>query len=254
MNVTETVLSGTLLLSMPLALLAGLVSFVSPCVLPLVPGYLGFVSGMATAPGAPASKAKVAPAKNRIVLGASLFVLGFTVVFVALGTVFGALGATVLMFSRTWLEPIFGVLIIGLGLVLIGQFSFLQKTIKPSFTPKAGLAFAPVLGMVFGLGWTPCIGPTLSAVLSLALTEGGFGQGALLAFIYSLGLGLPFVLLAAGFSWATKSVAFVRQHIRAFNLAGGGLLVLLGMLLVTGVWNVFAAWIQGVFGVYTPAL
>lgn len=249
MNPSEIVLSGSLLMSVPLALLAGLVSFLGPCVLPLVPGYLGYVSGMAGSSSSPGQASK-----NRLVLGASLFVLGFTVVYVALGGIFGIAGNLVLIFSRTWLQPIFGILIIGLGLVLIGQFSFLQKTIKPSFTPKAGLAFAPLLGVVFGLGWTPCIGPTLSAVLTLALTEGGLAQGVLLSFAYSLGLGLPFILLAAGFSWATKSVAFVRKYIRVFNLAGGALLILLGILLVTGVWNVFAAYLQGVFGVYTPAL
>lgn len=255
MNPSDIVLSGSLLLSLPLALLAGLVSFISPCVLPLVPGYLGYVSGMATVPGSPAATGSASTAtKNRIVLGTALFVLGFTVVFVAIGTVFGSFGTVMLMFSRTWLQPIFGVLIFALGLVLIGQFSFLQRTIKPHFTPRAGLAFAPILGMVFGLGWTPCVGPTLGAVITLALNEGGFGQGALLAFIYSLGLGIPFILLAAGFSWATRSVSFVRKHIRAFNLAGGAMLMLLGILLVTGIWNIFAAYIQGVFGVFTPAL
>lgn len=240
MNPTQIILSGSLLVSLPLAVLAGLVSFLSPCVLPLVPGYLGYVSGMAAS-------------RKKLVLGSSLFVLGFAVVFVALGSAFGAVGAF-LVSSRFWLQPLLGALVIIFGFAMIGQFSLLQREVKLQITPRAGLWFAPVLGIVFGLGWTPCIGPTLSAVMTLALTEAGAASGALLAFAYALGLGLPFVLLAAGFGWASKSVRFVREHIRAFNLFGGSLLVLLGLLLVTGIWNVFVAQIQGVFGGFLPAL
>jgi cytochrome c-type biogenesis protein len=244
MNPTEIVLNSSLLVAIPFALLAGLVSFISPCVLPLVPGYLGYVSGMASAD----------KGRGRIVLGATLFVLGFTLVFVLLGSALGSLGTILLVASRTWVQPIAGAFVILLGLVLMGQFGFLQRNLKINITPKAGLAFAPLLGIVFGLGWTPCIGPTLSAVMTLVLTEGGVAKGALLSAVYSLGLGLPFIALAFGFSWATGSVSFVRKHIRGFNIAGGALLILLGLLLVTGVWNVLVAWIQGVFGVFVPAL
>jgi len=244
MNPTEIVLNSSLLIALPFAILAGLVSFLSPCVLPLVPGYLGFVSGMASSE----------KNRGRVVIGACLFVLGFSLVFVLLGSVLGSLGTVLLIQGRTWVEPIAGVFVILLGLVLMGQFGFMQRTFKFNISPKAGLAFAPVLVMVFGFGWTPCIGPTLSAVMTLALTETGIGKGALLATGYSLGLGLPFVLLAFGFSWATKSVAFVRKHIRAFNIAGGLLLVLLGVLLATGIWNTLVAQLQGVIGVFIPVI
>jgi cytochrome c-type biogenesis protein len=160
-GLSDIVLNGSLLISAPLAVLAGLVSFLSPCVLPLVPGYLGFVSGTASSDRT----------RSRMVLGSSLFVLGFTLVFVLFGALLGSLGTVLLFQGRAILQPIAGVLVIALGFVLIGQFSFLQKTIKPNFTPKAGLAFAPLLGIVFGLGWTPCIGPTLGGVLSMVLTQ-----------------------------------------------------------------------------------
>lgn len=244
MNPTDIVLNSSLLIAAPFAILAGLVSFISPCVLPLVPGYLGFVSGMASSE----------KHRGRIVLGTLLFVLGFTLVFVLLGSVLGSLGTVLTIQGRIWFQPIAGVLVILLGLALMGQFGFLQRNLKLNITPRTGLAFAPVLGVIFGLGWTPCIGPTLSAVMTLALNEASAGKGALLAFCYSLGIGLPFIALAFGFSWATGSVAFVRKHIRGFNIAGGVLLILLGLLLVTGLWNTLIAQIQGVFGVFVPAL
>lgn len=244
MNPTEIVLNSSLLVAMPVALLAGLVSFLSPCVLPLVPGYLGFVSGMATSE----------KDRSRVVLGTVLFVTGFTLVFVMLGTIFGSLGTVILVQGRLWIQPIAGALVIVLGFAMMGQFSFLQRTFKMNISPKTGLAFAPVLGVIFGLGWTPCIGPTLSAVMTLVLTEGGAAKGAVLAICYSLGIGLPFIALAFGFSWASHSLSFVKRHIRKFNIAGGSLLILLGILLVTGLWNTLVTQIQEVFGVYVPAL
>ena len=244
MNPGEIILSGSLLLAMPLALLAGIVSFISPCVLPLVPGYLGYVSGVSN----PDQR------RSRIVLGALLFVLGFSFVFVSFGALFGGLGMVIYSSGLIWVQRVLGVLIIIFGLVLVGQFSFLQRTFKTGLKPRVGLVGAPLLGIAFGLGWTPCIGPTLGAVLTLASDAGSPAKGALLAFIYSLGIGIPFVLIAAGFGWASKSVGFVKKHLRAFNIFGGALLILLGMALATGIWTEIATWLQGVFGVFLPAL
>lgn len=242
MNPGEIILGGSLLAAIPMALLAGIVSFISPCVLPLVPGYLGFVSGLSNQRG-------------RMILGAVLFVLGFSVVFVSFGALFGGIGAVVYGSGLAWVQRVLGVFVILLGFVLIGQFSFMQKTIKMNVSSKLGLIGAPLLGVAFGLGWTPCIGPTLAAVLTLAADAASPARGAILAFVYALGIGLPFIAIAAGFGWATKSVGFVKKHIRAFNIAGGALLIALGVMLVLGIWNGFATWIQlEVFGYFKLAL
>jgi cytochrome c-type biogenesis protein len=244
MNPGEIILSGSLLIAIPLALLAGIVSFISPCVLPLVPGYLGYVSGVSES----------GQKRSRLIYGALLFVLGFSIVFVSFGALFGGLGMIIYSSGLIWVQRVLGVIIIVFGLVLVGQFSFLQRTFKTGIKPKVGLIGAPLLGIAFGLGWTPCIGPTLAAVLTLASDSGSPSRGALLAFVYSLGIGIPFIAIAAGFGWATTSVSFVKKHMRSFNIFGGVLLIALGLALATGVWTQIASWLQGVFGVYFPAL
>lgn len=232
MNPADVILNGSLLAAMPIALLAGLVTFLSPCVLPLVPGYLGYVSG-------------AAQSKTKLVLGAVLFVLGFTVVFVALGVLAGSAG--LLFFANSFsVQFVLGLLVVVFGLAMIGQFGFLQRSFKIPFSPKVGLAGAPLLGVVFAVGWTPCIGPTLAAVLTIASTTEDPVRGGILATVYSLGIGIPFVLIALGMRWAVSSVAFVKKHLRAFNLFGGGLLILIGLMLMTGLWGQFLTWMQGV--------
>lgn len=241
MGASEVILNGSMFLAIPIALLAGLVSFVSPCILPLVPGYLGFVSGTAAT-------------RSRVVLGTSLFVAGFGAVFVALGSLAGLLGPIVNGPLSRIIEIVFGVLIVAFGFVLMGQFGWLQRTIKPQVSSRLGLIGAPILGLAFGIGWTPCIGPTLSAVLALASDSASPGRGAILAAFYTIGLGLPFIVLAAGFGWATKSVGFVKKHIRSFNIAGGVLLIVLGALFITGLWTAFVNAIQEVYVGFTPGL
>jgi len=251
----ELVLSGNLLLAMPIALLAGLVSFASPCVLPLVPGYLGFVGGF-TGSGSTASTGEGATDRsnrNRLLLGVALFILGFSLVFVTFGLVFGIAG----LLLKQWLDiitRIAGVVIIVMGLVFIGQFSFLQRTAKPRWRIATGLAGAPFLGIVFGLGWAPCIGPTLAAVLALSLDGGSPGRGALLGAFYCLGLGIPFLLVALGFGWVSGSVAWLRRNIRIINIVGGAVLVLIGLLMVTGLWQAMISSLGSVIGAFVPAL
>lgn len=234
----STVLSGSLLAAIPVAMLAGLISFASPCVVPLVPGYLGYVSGMAGA-GAGSSKAS----RPRLILGVALFVAGFTAVFVLLGVAFASLGAR-LDDELDVLTRVLGVLVIVMGFVFIGAVPFMQRERRVHVSPTAGLWGAPVLGVVFGLGWTPCIGPTLAAVLTLSLTEATATRGVILAVAYSLGLGLPFLLLAVWMERSRAVLGWLRRHRLALMRVGGALLVALGVMLVTGLWGQITSQLQ----------
>lgn len=247
----EIVFSGQLLLAIPIAVLAGLVSFASPCILPLVPGYLAYIGGFTD--GRTRARRGDRSGQNRLLLGVGLFILGFTVVFVLTGFVFGAAGFWLNQY-RDLITRVAGAVVILLGLVFIGQFGFAQRSVKAQWRPRMGLLGAPVLGAVFAVGWTPCTGPTLTAINSLSLSTGSPWQGALLALFYALGLGIPFVLIALGFSWATGAVAFLKRHIRVINLLGGALLIVIGTLMLSGVWNAWMLGLQGVIGSYVPAI
>jgi cytochrome c-type biogenesis protein len=234
--VNGIIADGQLWLAIPLALLAGLVSFASPCVLPLVPGYLGYVTGTT----APASR-------WRPVLGVGLFILGFALVFIAYGAAFGSLGGWLIRWQDLLIRVLGGVVII-MGLVFIGAFRTFQRTAKLPITPRTGLAGAPLLGIVFGLGWTPCLGPTLAAISALSIGTGSALRGALLTAVYCLGLGLPFLVLAAGLGWAANAVTFLRRHIRAINIGGGVTMIVIGILMVTGIWTTIVYSLQDLIG------
>jgi cytochrome c-type biogenesis protein len=282
-SVTQLVESGPLILALPVAAAAGAVTFLSPCCLPLVPGYLSYVTGMAgasgssAAPGAsavatvpagsgvavaarPVAVAPAAPAvpaapaapaapgvpRARVVAGTVLFVLGFSLVFVAYGAALGGLGHLLTGHARP-VTRVLGGLTILLGLLFAGafdRFSFAGRIVRPSTRPKAGLAGAPLLGVMFGLGWTPCIGPTLTAVGFLSASTGTAVRGAILAFVYALGLGVPFLLVSLGFQVTMRAFAFARRHARLVTRIGGAMLVCVGVLEVTGAWSTFMAWLQ----------
>lgn len=246
----ELVFGGNLAIAIPIALLAGLVSFVSPCVLPLVPSYLAYVGGFAAAGGTPDERRR---GRSRLLLGVLLFILGFSLVFVTFGILFGTAGL-LLRPQMDLILRIAGIVVIVMGLVFIGQVSFGQRTIRPSWKVATGLAGAPLLGIVFGLGWAPCIGPTLTAVYAIALDGSDPLRGALLGLAYCLGLGIPFLLVALGLGWVTGSVQWLKRHIRLINIIGGALLIVIGLLMVTGLWRIFISNLGAVIGGFDPAL
>ncbi|WP_053669543.1 cytochrome c biogenesis CcdA family protein [Streptomyces sp. NRRL B-1140] len=225
-----TVLNGALLAALPIALLGGLVSFFSPCVLPLVPGYLSYVTGVS---GTDLAEAR----RGRMVAGASLFVLGFTAVFVSGGALFGYFGQT-LQEERGVLTKVLGVLMILMGVFFMGLMPWLtQREFRFHKRPATGLVGAPVLGALFGIGWTPCIGPTLSAVQTLAWQQGTAGRGAILTFAYCLGLGVPFVLAAVAFRKALGAFGWIKRHYVWVMRIGGTMMIVTGLLLLTGAWD-----------------
>ena len=236
-GVQQEVLDGSLLVAIPVAMAAGLVSFLSPCVLPLVPGYLGYVTGLS---GVDLEHQR----RGRMLLGSALFVLGFTVVYVLVGATAGALGALI-QGSETLLTRILGIGTILLGLVYLGALPLLGGERRLDVRPVAGLAGAPLLGAVFAIGWTACTGPTLSVIMALTLDGASATRGALLATAYCLGLGIPFLLAGLAYRRALGAFAVVRRHRVAVTRVGGVMLVLVGVLLATGVWTSMMQNLQG---------
>ncbi len=251
MGIGEIIRSGDLWAAALIATLAGLLSFTSPCVLPLVPGYLAYVGGFSGEVSA--DKAVARKARRRLLLGVSLFVSGFTVIFVIIMTLAGTIGGWLVEWESV-ITRVLGVVVIAMGLVFVGQFTFLQKTVKSTWQPRTGLLGAPLLGAVFAIGWTPCLGPTLLAISSISLQTGSPARGALLGVFYCLGLGIPFFLVALGFGWVTSSTQFLRRHIRTINIIGGALLVAIGVLMVTGLWTQMMYALQAVMNGYDAPL
>lgn len=236
--------TGPLLLAVPIAIIAGLVSFLSPCVLPLVPAYIGLLAGLGGSGGE--DQRDASPSTTRAVVGTLLFVLGFSVVFIAEGLAFGALGEFFLTESG-WLTKVIGIVTIVMGLAFVGlfdRFRWFNSDMRIHRVPRIGIIGAPLIGVLFGLGWTPCIGPMLAAVLGLASDSATVLRGGILLAAYCVGLGVPFLLVAFASGRALDVLAPIKRHYRGIKIFGGVLLVILGVLEVTGLWQSFVVWLQ----------
>jgi len=230
---------GFILLALPLAIVAGLLSFISPCILPLVPGYLSYAAGFSQA-------------KGRVLLGSSLFVLGFSVLFVSYGALFGGLGARIAVHEEI-ITRVLGVFTIGLGVIFAGAFP-MMPTLRPRISTTGGLVGAPILGFLFGIGWTPCIGPALATVQTLAFSESSAFRGAILSLGYCLGLGLPFIATGLFFDRSARLRSFLTRNGRVISLIGGIFLIAIGLLQVSGLWNTLMIDLRSVISDFAPVI
>lgn len=240
---TEQVGSGSMLLALPVAVVAGLLSFISPCTLPMLPGYLSYSTGLS---GAEVASGRAR--RSRMLAGAILFVLGFAAVFVLLGVAVGSV-AVRLQDYRHQANTVLGILSIIMGLAFVGLVPWLQRDVRVHKIPAVGLAAAPLLGFLFGLGWTPCNGPTLGVITGLAYEQGGAARGGILLAAYALGLGIPFLVVAIAWRKALVAVGWLRQHTRGVTILGGALMIVIGLALLTGWWDYVVqqlqVWING---------
>jgi len=239
--------SGPLVLAIAVAAIAGLVSFLSPCVLPLVPGYLSYVTGLAGADLDDALHRPSAAARGRILLGSAGFVAGYTVVFTLTSVLVSSLGRALVVHSQA-VQLVVGLIIIVLGVSFLGFLPGMQREWRIHRLPAAGLASAPVLGAVFALGWAPCIGPTFGAVMAMATVAGSAGRAVTLTIAYCLGLGLPFLAFGLGFRKLIGLHRAIRRNSVWVTRVGGGLLILVGLGLATGVWGDFLIWLKSSLG------
>jgi len=230
---------GFILLALPLAILAGLLSFISPCILPLVPGYLSYTAGFSQARG-------------RVLLGSSLFVAGFSLLFISYGALFGGFGARIAVHEEI-ITRILGIFTIGLGLIFAGAFP-MMPTLRPRISTTGGLIGAPILGFLFGVGWTPCIGPALATVQTLAFSESSAFRGAVLSLGYCLGLGLPFIATGLFFDRSARLRHFLTRNGRTISLIGGAFLILIGILQVSGAWNYLMNDLRSVISNFAPVI